>query len=51
MFTGTKIEVAKQIGNAVPPLLAARIADIVYVLLTQEEEYPWMSLTKINEVG
>lgn len=51
IFTGTKIEIAKQIGNAVPPLLAARIADIVYVLLTQEEEYTWMSLTKINEVG
>ena len=34
IFMGTKIEIAKQIGNAVPPLLAARIADIVYVLLT-----------------
>jgi DNA (cytosine-5)-methyltransferase 1 len=34
VFKGTKIEIAKQIGNAVPPLLAARIADIVYVLLT-----------------
>jgi DNA (cytosine-5)-methyltransferase 1 len=33
VFKGMKIEVAKQIGNAVPPLLAARIADIVYVLL------------------
>jgi DNA (cytosine-5)-methyltransferase 1 len=34
-FKGSKIEIAKQIGNAVPPLLAARIADIVYVLLTK----------------
>lgn len=34
-FKGTKVEIAKQIGNAVPPLLAARIADIVYVLLTK----------------
>lgn len=34
VFKGTKIEIAKQIGNAVPPLFAARIADIVYVLLT-----------------
>lgn len=38
IFTGTKIEIAKQIGNAVPPLLAARIADIVYVLITQQED-------------
>ena len=35
-FKGTKIEIAKQIGNAVPPLLAARIADIVYILLTNK---------------
>ncbi len=32
-FTGSKIEIAKQIGNAVPPLLAARIADCVRALL------------------
>ncbi|OIP66310.1 MAG: DNA (cytosine-5-)-methyltransferase [Nitrospirae bacterium CG_4_9_14_3_um_filter_53_35] len=36
-FVGTKIEVAKQIGNAVPPLLAARIADCVYTLLLSKE--------------
>ena len=30
VFTGTKIEIAKQIGNAVPPLLAKAIADQVY---------------------
>jgi DNA (cytosine-5)-methyltransferase 1 len=34
IFKGTKIEIAKQIGNAVPPLLAARVADVVYTLLT-----------------
>lgn len=34
-FTGTKIEVARQIGNAVPPMLAARIADVVYILLSK----------------
>jgi DNA (cytosine-5)-methyltransferase 1 len=28
-FFGSKIEVAKQIGNAVPPLLASRVADCV----------------------
>ncbi len=34
-FCGTKIEIARQIGNAVPPLLAARLADCVYALLEQ----------------
>lgn len=33
VFKGTKSEIAKQIGNAVPPLLAARLADVVYMLL------------------
>jgi DNA (cytosine-5)-methyltransferase 1 len=51
IFTGSKIEIAKQIGNAVPPLMAARIADIVYVLLEHGEEYAWMSSTNKNEVG
>jgi DNA (cytosine-5)-methyltransferase 1 len=35
-FTGSKIEIAKQIGNAVPPLLAARVADIARVLLSMK---------------
>ena len=29
IFQGTKIEIAKQIGNAVPPLLAQRIAEVL----------------------
>jgi len=33
-FTGSKIEIAKQIGNAVPPLLAARMADGVRLMLS-----------------
>ncbi|MBI3606623.1 MAG: DNA cytosine methyltransferase [Nitrospirae bacterium] len=32
-FEGSKIEIAKQIGNAVPPVLAARVADSVYALM------------------
>jgi DNA (cytosine-5)-methyltransferase 1 len=32
-FLGTKTEIAKQIGNAVPPLMAARLADSVWRLL------------------
>jgi DNA (cytosine-5)-methyltransferase 1 len=31
-FVGSKIEIAKQIGNAVPPMLAARLADCVLSL-------------------
>lgn len=37
-FHGSKIEIAKQIGNAVPPLLAARIADCVSALFAAKEE-------------
>ena len=37
-FTGSKIQIARQIGNAVPPLLAARVADVVYLLLTMKEK-------------
>jgi DNA (cytosine-5)-methyltransferase 1 len=36
-FTGSKIEIAKQIGNAVPSLLAARIADSVFAMLMCKE--------------
>ena len=35
-FTGSKIEIAKQIGNAVPPLLAAQIAECVEQLLNMQ---------------
>lgn len=37
VFTGSKIEIARQIGNAVPPGLAARVADVVYLLLTMKD--------------
>jgi DNA (cytosine-5)-methyltransferase 1 len=35
VFKGTKIEIAKQIGNAVPLLLAAAIADAVYAMFSE----------------
>lgn len=40
-FIGSKTEVAKQIGNAVPPVLAARVADCVYALLLAAEGNKW----------
>ena len=37
VFKGTKTEIARQIGNAVPPVFAARIADCVYTMLSTGE--------------
>jgi DNA (cytosine-5)-methyltransferase 1 len=37
IFKGSKIEIAKQIGNAVPPAMAARVADVVYMLLAMDD--------------
>jgi len=34
-FCGSKVSIARQIGNAVPSLLAARIADSIYTLFAQ----------------
>ncbi len=39
-FCGSKISIARQIGNAVPPLLAASVADCVATLLAQDVEVP-----------
>jgi DNA (cytosine-5)-methyltransferase 1 len=36
-FLGSKVEIAKQIGNAVPCELAARVADCVHALLLSKE--------------
>jgi len=51
-FLGTKTEIAKQIGNAVPPQLAARIADGIYTLiLSKDASECRTSLTRAKEVG
>jgi DNA (cytosine-5)-methyltransferase 1 len=51
-FIGSKTEIAKQIGNAVPPLLAARLADCVYALLLGAEGKEWrMSSVKNSAAG
>lgn len=37
LFSGSKIEIARQIGNAVPPKMAARLADSVLALLLSSQ--------------
>lgn len=49
-FTGSKIEIAKQIGNVAPPLLAARVADVVRLMLDRNYG-KWMSSQRKKEVG
>ncbi len=36
IFKGSKIEIARQIGNAVPPLLAAQVAKQLYKMLIED---------------
>jgi len=38
-FTGSKTEIARQIGNAVPPPLAARVADVVRLMLDHRHSF------------
>jgi DNA (cytosine-5)-methyltransferase 1 len=50
-FIGSKIEVAKQIGNAVPPKLAARLADCVYALLLDAEGKEWRTFSAASSAA
>jgi DNA (cytosine-5)-methyltransferase 1 len=38
IFKGSKIQIARQIGNSVPPLLASRLADSIYSIFLAEEK-------------
>ena len=41
VFEGSKIEIARQIGNAVPPRLAHAVARSAHALLSRDPEYIW----------
>jgi DNA (cytosine-5)-methyltransferase 1 len=52
LFVGTKIEIAKQTGNAVPPLLAGRVADVVVRLARDRSDNQWpMSFPPASAAG
>lgn len=41
VFKGSKIEIARQIGNAVPPRLAQAVARSAHALLRRDPDYMW----------
>ncbi len=49
-FIGSKIEIAKQIGNAVPPMLAARIADCVLSIFMNKDGQIYKTKKKRDHV-
>ena len=50
-FQGSKTEIAKQIGNAVPCALAARVADSVYALLLSKETVKCQTSSRKNSAA
>ncbi|MBN1981659.1 MAG: DNA cytosine methyltransferase [Chitinivibrionales bacterium] len=49
-FVGSKIEIAKQIGNAVPPMFAARIADCVLSIFMNKDGQVYKTKKKTDYV-